>query len=117
MIVDKVRVAYYFFMKKSKIFSIVMELVANELEISKEAILSKKKSAEVVDARHLLVVLLSRYGFYTQTIADILKCTPRSIQHILAYFDERIKYCPPLRFAYQRVQKKLQEIFANESVI
>lgn len=102
-------------MKKSEIFPVVLTLVANEVELSADTILSKNKNTDVVDARHLLIVLLSRSGLYCQTIANMIKCSPRSIQYTISNFDDRVRYNTPLKYSYQRTIRKLQEILSNET--
>ena len=42
----------------------VLELVADELEVAKEQILSKSRKAETVDARHMAVKLLHANNIY-----------------------------------------------------
>lgn len=51
-------------MCKSEIFAEILEIVSQETEISVERILSSDKDTETVDARYLLVHILSEMGFY-----------------------------------------------------
>lgn len=49
-------------MCKSEIFATILQTVSQETEIPPEQILSRKKDEETVDARYLLVYLLTRNG-------------------------------------------------------
>ena len=51
-------------MIKSEIFASVLRDVCEVTGISERDIMSKSKSEEIVDARHLLVVTLRRSGYY-----------------------------------------------------
>ena len=51
-------------MINSEIFARVMSDVCEVTGISERDIMSKSKSEEIVDARHLLVVTLRRSGYY-----------------------------------------------------
>lgn len=57
-------------MIKSEIFASVLRDVCEVTGISERDIMSKSKSEEIVDARHLLVVTLRRSGYYPGMIAE-----------------------------------------------
>ncbi len=59
-------------MIKSEIFASVLRDVCEVTGISERDIMSKSKSEEIVDARHLLVVTLRRSGYYPGMIAERL---------------------------------------------
>lgn len=69
----------------------VLELVADELEVPKEEILSKSRAAEVVDARHLAIMLLHSKDIYPKRIAGIFGLSARSIHYIITSFDARVR--------------------------
>lgn len=87
----------------------VLDLVAYELEISKEQILSKSRNAETVDARHMAVRLLHSHNVYPSRIASIFGLSPRSIHYIITTFDARLQANRSLRNNYVKIAKKLGE--------
>lgn len=86
----------------------VIEIIADETEISSERILSRERTAEVVDARHMVVIALVRMGIYTAKISDALHITPRNIQYIVTNFENRTACNRPLRNEYEIIKKKLR---------
>ena len=64
-------------MIKSEIFASVLRDVCEVTGISERDIMSKSKSEEIVDARHLLVVTLRRSGYYPGMIAESLRISGR----------------------------------------
>lgn len=85
----------------------VLDLVSVETEIAKELILSKSRAAEVVDARHLAIMLLHSKDVYPKRIAEIFNMSPRSIRHIITTFDSRIQTNKPLRYNLAKIRKQL----------
>lgn len=60
-------------MCKSEIFATILQTVSQETEIPPEQILSRKKDEETVDARYLLVYLLTRNGFCSSRVASCIR--------------------------------------------
>ena len=87
--------------------SSVIDLVADELEVSRELILSKSRTAEVVDARHLAIRLLHSKDIYPSRIASIFGLSPRSIHYIITTFDVRLQANKSLRNNYAKIAKQL----------
>lgn len=87
----------------------VLDLVAEELEVTKDQILSKSRKAEVVDARHMAVRLLHSRNVYPSRIAPIFDVSPRSIQYAITSFDARIQTNRSLRNSFAKLAKKLGE--------
>lgn len=87
----------------------VLELVSDELEVSKELILSKSRRAEVVDARHMAAKLLHSHNIYPSRIAPLFGVSPRSIHYIITSFDARIQTNRTLRNIYAKIAKHLGE--------
>ena len=56
-------------MCKSEIFAKIINIVSKETEVPVDQILSSDKNMETVDARYLLVSLLSESGMYPSQIA------------------------------------------------
>ena len=86
----------------------VIETVADETEIPSERILSRERTTEVVDARHIVAIILIRMGVYTSKISNALRITPRNIQYIVTNFENRTACNRPLRNKYEIIKKKLR---------
>ena len=85
----------------------IIDLVADELEVSRELILSKCRTAEVVDARHLAIRILHSKDIYPARIAVIFGLSPRSIHYIITQFDTRLQVNKSLRNIYAKIAKQL----------
>ena len=87
----------------------ILEIVAEELDVPKESILSKSLKAEIVDARHMAAKLLHVCNVYPSRIADIFGVSPRSIHYVITSFDARIQTNRALRNSYAKLAKTLCE--------
>lgn len=87
----------------------VVGLVSEELDVSREEIVSRSRRAEVVDARHMAAKLLYVHNVYPRRIARIFGLSPRSIQYALTSFEGRMETNRGLRSPYARVAKALGE--------
>lgn len=76
-------------MIKSEIFASVLRDVCEVTGISERDIMSKSKSEEIVDARHLLVVTLRRSGYYPGMIAERLHISGRAVRKMIGSFRSR----------------------------
>lgn len=76
-------------MRKTELFAQILEIVANETELTKEQILSHDRTAEIVDARYILIYLLRSEGLYIGEIAHTIKFTRRAVEKILSQFEMR----------------------------
>lgn len=85
----------------------VITLVSEETDIPREAILSKSRTAEVVDARHLAIKLLHSKDVYPKRIAEFFGITPRSVHYIITTFDTRLQANKSLRSIYAKIAKQL----------
>lgn len=92
-------------MTKNEVLQETLSLVARESEIDADVILSKNRKAEVVDARCILVYLLSDRGFYVSEIATHLNNTERSISYMLSGISERSKHNKAFDFLYRRIKE------------
>lgn len=97
--------------KIAELAEYVLDLVAEELDVPKEQILSKSRRAETVDARHMAVRLLHRHNVYPSRIASVFGLSPRSIHYVITYFDARAQANRALRNSYAKIAKKLGENF------
>ena len=73
-------------MCKSEIFAEILKIVSQETEIAIDRILSSDKDSETVDARYLLVHILSEKGFYPSQTSIHLRKTKRAINYIISNF-------------------------------
>lgn len=73
-------------------FEMILDIVSSVAEVSSEEILSKSKVAEVVDARHIVVQLLSEQGWYQSRIARKMSIGEGAVSRMLSKFDERCRY-------------------------
>lgn len=87
----------------------VLDLVAEELDVTKESILSKSRKAEIVDARHMAAKLLHVHNVYPSRIAEIFGVSPRSVHYVITSFDARIQTNRTLRNSYAKLAKALCE--------
>lgn len=93
--------------KIAELADYVLRLVADELEVTKEQILSKSRKAEIVDARWLAVMLMYKSGMYPMRIAESLRISPRYAHYIITGFSDRKDCNPILRMNYEAVKNKL----------
>lgn len=87
----------------------VLDLVAEELDVPKESILTKSRKAEIVDARHMAAKLLHIHNVYPSRIAEIFGVSPRTVQYVITSFDTRIQTNRMLRNSYAKLAKRLGE--------
>lgn len=87
----------------------ILGIVAEELDVTKESILSKSRKAEIVDARHKAAKLLHACNVYPSRIAQIFEVSPRSIHYVITSFDARIQTNRALRNSYAKLAKTLCE--------
>ena len=94
-------------MCKSEIFATIIKIVSMETEVSESLILSDCKSTDTVDARYLLVYFLSQSGLYPPSIASYIQKTNRSVNYILANFENRLKQGKIMRVYMGKIKKSL----------
>lgn len=95
-------------MGKSEDFNKVIKVVTELTEVTEYDLRSRKRTAEVVDARWLIVRLVRDAGYYPSQIARELGLTTRWVQFIVSYFDTRLQYGEPsLRINYELATKVL----------
>lgn len=97
-------------MRRIEIFNCCLSAVEKETELAKSEILSNNKSEDIVDARHLLVVLMYECGLYPNIIAQLIGCTSRNINSVLSGFRLRCDRRKLLRINYERLKKEVGNI-------
>lgn len=76
-------------MNKTDIFARILSAVSTATDIPSQTILSGNLCEETVDARYILVHLLSNEGFYPAQIATQLGCTRRCVNKLISNFKSR----------------------------
>ena len=94
-------------MHKLEIFQRTLSAVSEETEIKKDLILSASKQEEVVDARYLLIEIMSEQGLYPTQISHLTGVGLRSINNFLQGFKTRCNSRKIMRIDYDRVRHKL----------
>lgn len=95
--------------KIAELADYVIELVAEELDVPKDSILSKSRKTEIVDARHMAAMLLYKNNVYPSRIASIFGVSPRTAQYVITSFNARIQTNRALRNSYAKLAKALCE--------
>lgn len=102
--------------KTTELIGRVIGIVAEETEIECSRILSRDRTAEVVDARHIAVMSLFKAGVYTSKIAKAFGLTRRNVQYIITDFDSRIEGNRPLRIMYETIRKRLRNTLETNTL-
>lgn len=98
-------------MTKSEIIADVLNKVSEETEIEVSIILSSCRQQEIVDARHIAIVLISNMGVYPAQTAKTFNVSTRNIYMVKSAFNNRLLCNKPLRIIYERILKKLRGNF------
>ena len=100
--------------RKTEIFAKILDIVANETELTSEQILSCCLTAETVDARYMLAHLLRREGIYISEIARMMHFSRRGVEKMLSQFDDRLAQSGPLfQITLKRIANKVRIAFES----
>ena len=102
-------------LSKTQLAEVAMTIVADITDLSISDILSPRRSEEYVDARYILVHLLTKQGFYTADIARVMRRTYRTIELMKAGWDARLE--DPGRKMFQRLARLAELQLRNNSEI
>ena len=92
-------------MCKLDYFEKVLNIVASLTDLTAEQILNGRKTDEVVDARWVIVRLLSEQGYHTSKIAMLMHMTQRNVTYILTVFQDRLdQYDSLFKSTYQKAR-------------
>lgn len=94
-------------MYKMQIFQETLAAVVDATDVGREQILSGCKQEEVVDARALLIKLMSDKGLYPMQISNVSGLNSRSVTQFLLSFRERINSRKILRMNYEALKNQL----------
>lgn len=95
-------------MCKTQLFNTVLQIVAKETEIPESLIVSHSRSAAVVDARSILVNILTECGIYPVQIAEYIHHTPSSVRNLITGYDVRKKNNRLIAIMSQKIHKLLE---------
>ncbi len=96
-------------MRKSELFARILDAVAEETDLTILEVLSHRNTTEIVDARYLMVRLLSEEKFYRSEIARRLNISQAAVSRIFTGFDDRCKKSYFLEPNYYRIRTKLEQ--------
>lgn len=94
-------------MQKLEIFKTSLSSIVEETEVKEDLILSANKQEEVVDARYLLVKIMSDQGLYPIQIRNLTGICLRSVDNFLQSFYTRCNSRKIMRIDYDRLRNKL----------
>lgn len=94
-------------MCKSEIFAEIIEAVSRETEVSAAQILSDCKHTDIVDARSVLVNILSETGFYPEQIARYIHKTAAAVRYLLNDFERRKSKNKIIAIYMQNIRKSI----------
>lgn len=78
-------------MNRLEYFGKVTKVVAELMEVTEQDILGKSRSYDVVDARWMVIYLMSERGYKSKQIATLMLRPVRTINHAISLFPERAK--------------------------
>lgn len=93
---------------RSEIYSSLLASVSEETEVPEDLIASASRRAEHVDARYILVKLLSMQGFTPSATASLIGHKQRAITRILEMFEDRLRVSPLMKVNYERIKQALK---------
>lgn len=94
-------------MCKTRIFNEILKAVSDETEVPADCILSGKKDEETVDARYMLVHLLSRSGISHSSIAKFINKNVRTVNNIVTGFEARMSSRKMFGINLEQIKKAL----------
>lgn len=94
-------------MYKMQIFQETLSAVVDITDVEQEYILSGCKQEEVVDARALLIKLMSDKGLYPVQISKVTGIHNRSVTKFLLGFKARINARMIMRINYEKLRNQL----------
>ena len=101
-------------MYSNSYFDRLVSVVARLSELSENAILHGRKTDAVVEARWIIVKILSEQGYHTSKIAISLNMTQRNVTHILTVFQDRLDgYDSLFKATYQKTRIQVGNIYEN----
>lgn len=94
-------------MPATEIYQRLLHEVSSETEIPAEAILSNNRESDVVDARYILIHLLSLCGFSSPLIARLTGKKSRLITYAKSNYENRLKQSRYMRHCAAILEQKI----------
>ena len=88
----------------------VTTVVAELTDVAPGEVLGKSRSADIVDARWIVIQLLRDKGYSTKTISPLVGRPARSINHALSCLEDRMRYTNP---ALGKTLAKARKLLGN----
>lgn len=95
------------FARRSDLSKQILTIVSDIMEIPASDILSKKRDAETVDARHVYIHMLHECGLYPVCISVLSGLTHRQVNNILSGFRNRMRFSRNLGNRLEIIRNKL----------
>lgn len=94
-------------MNKLEYFGKAVEIVAELMDVTEEEILNARFFA-AVDARWIVIRLMHDKGYKTRQIAPLVNSAKRSVNHALAFFDDKADFSEnDVRGNYEKAKRIL----------
>lgn len=89
----------------------ILRIIEEETEIPRNDILSKKKQADIVEARCLFFYCLRKVGFYPAQIARMSHMSRQSVSFLLNTFNIKREYSGKMMTIYlSHIRKRMSEL-------
>lgn len=88
-------------------FELVVNAVAEVMDLRPSQILRKNRYQETIDSRWLVVYLLNERGWYPPRIAEWMDMTPRNVNAILTSMHKRLSQDNAIGHKLEMVRKYL----------
>lgn len=79
-------------MKTVDYYAKAVEVVSDVTGIEKDDIVSKKRQKPLVDARCIIVMLMTKAGYYPNQISEVMGISVRWVQKISETFRDRLRF-------------------------
>ena len=73
-------------------FELVVNAVADAMDLRPSQILRKNRYQEIIDARWMVTYLLHERGWYVPRIAEWMDMTPRNVNAILTSMNKKLSH-------------------------
>lgn len=94
-------------MTNEQIYINALNIVSEVMSIPGDMICSNRRYAELVDARYMIVYILSYNGLYTSEIARIMHMTEKHARHMYNSLRDRIRSNHYFAVRFNKVKTKL----------
>lgn len=106
-------------MRKSELFALILSIVSDITEISKEDIMSKCHKEDVVEARLLVIYFCRKEGLLPSRIAQLMGMSHRNVNRSLSavnvlisnsgYLNNQLKfYCETIKLRLGTLRESMQ---------